>query len=215
MRFRRCGGTICWRGSSVEPPGHDDNGRPRLVEEFVAALPGPAHRVLEYLAVEDPLSLADACRAGGRATPSPTPRRLVPSSIDGDRVRPAHPLFVDAVRDALGGPELRRLRTAAGESAGRLGARADVVDRLRLAVLALDSDSPQPVAELAAAAEEALRLGDLELSERLGRAARRARRRELAIRLTAGLCAGVAGPRPGGRRGARRPWTRRHCPRPS
>ena len=154
----------------VAPPGHDDGRQARLVEEFVAALPGPAHRVLEYLAVEDPLSLADACRAGGRATPSPTPRRRAPSSSKGTRVRPAHPLFVDAVRDALGGPELRRLRT---QLVNRLAASRPrgVVDRLRLAVLALDSDSPQPVAELAAAAEESLRLGDLELSERLGRAA--------------------------------------------
>ena len=58
-----------------------------------------------------------------------------------------------------------------------------MVDRLRLAVLALDSDSPQPLAELAAAAEESLRLGDLELSERLGRAAVD-RSPDLAIRLT-------------------------------
>ena len=57
------------------------------------------------------------------------------------------------------------------------------MDRLRLAVLALDSDSPQPLAELAAAAEESLRLGDLELSERLGRAAVD-RSPDLAIRLT-------------------------------
>src|SRR6185312_1987017 len=85
--------------------------------------------------------------------------------VDVGRVRPVHPLFVDAVRNGLGGPELRRLRTQlvdrlAGSSPG------SVVDRLRLAVLALDSDSPQPLAELAAAAEESLRLGDLELSER-------------------------------------------------
>ena len=58
-----------------------------------------------------------------------------------------------------------------------------MVDRLRLAVLSLDSDSPQPVAELAAAAEESLRLGDLELSERLGRAAVD-RSPDLATRLT-------------------------------
>ena len=46
----------------------------------------------------------------------------------------------------------------------------DVVDRLRLAVLALDSDNPQPVADVVAAAADALRLGDLALSERLGAA---------------------------------------------
>ena len=165
----------------VAPPGHDDSRQARLVEAFVAALPGTAHRVLEYLAVENPLSLADASALAGRdaVTDAEAAGAVV---VDGDRVRPVHPLFVDAVRNGLGGPELRRLRTQlvdrlAGSSPG------SVVDRLRLAVLALDSDSPQPLAELAAAAEESLRLGDLELSERLGRAAVD-RSPDLAIRLT-------------------------------
>ncbi|HEX4587871.1 MAG TPA: AAA family ATPase [Mycobacterium sp.] len=165
----------------VAPPGHDDSMQATLVEQFVAALPGPAHRVLEYLAVEDPLPLADVSALAGRdaVTDAEAASAVV---VDGDRVRPAHPLFVDAVRDALSGPELRRLRT---ELVHRLAASSlrGVVDRLRLAVLALDSDSPQPVADLAAAAEESLRLGDLELSERLGRAAVD-RSPELAIRLT-------------------------------
>ncbi|WP_412457963.1 AAA family ATPase [Mycolicibacterium mucogenicum] len=46
-----------------------------------------------------------------------------------------------------------------------------VVGRLRRAVRALDPGDALPVAELAAAADDALRLGDLELAERLGRAA--------------------------------------------
>jgi tetratricopeptide (TPR) repeat protein len=165
----------------VAPPGHDDSRQARLVEAFVAALPGTAHRVLEYLTVENPLSLADASALAGRdaVTDAEAAGAVV---VDGDRVRPVHPLFVDAVRNGLGGPELRRLRTQlvdrlTGSSPG------SVVDRLRLAVLALDSDSPQPLAELAAAAEESLRLGDLELSERLGRAAVD-RSPDLAIRLT-------------------------------
>ena len=137
--------------------------------------------MLEYLAVENPLSLADASALAGRdaVTDAEAAGAVV---VDGDRVRPAHPLFVDAVRDALGGPELRRLRTQLVDRLAGSSPRG-VVDRLRLAVLALDSDSPQPVAELAAAAEESLRLGDLELSERLGRAAVD-RSPDLAIRLT-------------------------------
>lgn len=46
-----------------------------------------------------------------------------------------------------------------------------VVARLRRAVRALDGGAVARVAELAAAADDALRLGDLELAERLGRAA--------------------------------------------
>ncbi len=165
------------------PPGHDDNRQAALIEEFVAALPGPAHRVLEYLGVENPLTLTDvAALAGPGAVDDAKSAGAV--LIDGDCVRPAHPLFVDAVRDALGGPELRRLRT---EVVDRLAAASPrgVVDRLRLAVLAVESDSPQQVDELAAAAEDSLRLGDLELSERLGRAAV-ARSSELSARLTLG-----------------------------
>jgi tetratricopeptide (TPR) repeat protein len=153
----------------VEPAGHDDTRLITLVEEFVAALPVPAHRVLEYLAVGDPLSVDDASALAGReaVTDAEAAGAIV---IDEDRVRPAHPLFVDAIRNAVGGPELRRLRT---DLVDRLAASPPrgVVDRLRVAVLALDSDCQQPVAELAAAAEESLRLGDLELSARLGRAA--------------------------------------------
>ena len=167
----------------LQPPDHDDSRQAAMVEEFVAALPGPARRVLEFLAVEDPLPLADvSALAGPDAVAGAESSGAV--FVDGDRVRPAHPLFVDTVRDALGGPELRRLRT---EVVDRLAAASPrgVVDRLRLAVLAVDSDSPQQVAELAAAAEDSLRLGDLELSERLGRAAV-ARSSELSIRLTLG-----------------------------
>ncbi|HKP40429.1 AAA family ATPase [Mycobacterium sp.] len=163
-----------WRGElltriDIEPPGHDNSRLATLVEEFVSALGRSAHRVLEYLAVEDPLPLADLSAVTGReaVTEAESSGVIV---VEGDRARPAHPLFVDAVRDALGGPELRRLRT---ELVERLAASAprDVIDQLRLAVLALDSDRPQPVSDIVMAAEEGLRLGDLALSERLGRAA--------------------------------------------
>jgi len=43
----------------LQPPGHDDRRLATLVEQFVAALPSTAHRVLEYLAVDDPLPLSE------------------------------------------------------------------------------------------------------------------------------------------------------------
>ncbi|MGE2719049.1 AAA family ATPase [Mycolicibacterium celeriflavum] len=155
----------------LEPPGHDDRRVAASVDEFVAALPAPAHRVLEYVAVDDPIAL-DELEA---LTDAESVEAAVSSGavvVDDGWVRPAHPLFADAVRGALGGVELRRLR---GELVDRLAQRPGhgAVDRLRRAVLALDSDSPLEPAELSAAAAEALRLGDLVLSERLGRAALR------------------------------------------
>jgi hypothetical protein len=152
----------------IEPAGHDNTRLATRVEQFVSALPGPAHRVLEYLAVENPVPLADLSAVAGEAvTEAESAGAIV---VEDDKVRPAHPLFVDAVGDALGGPELRRLRTELVERQAA-SAPLDVINKLRLAVLALDSDRPQPVADVVVAAAEALRLGDLVLSERLGRVA--------------------------------------------
>ncbi len=153
----------------LQPPGHDDSRIASLVEQFVAGLPAAAHRVLEFLAVDDPLPLDEICALTGRAAVGEA-EAAGAIVIDGELVRPAHPLFVDAVRDASGGPALRRLRTELVERRGVEPVRG-VVNRLRHAVVALDSDRPPPAAELASAADEALRLGDLVLAERLGRAA--------------------------------------------
>ncbi|WP_041783257.1 ATP-binding protein [Mycolicibacterium chubuense] len=165
----------------LQPAGHDDGRLRAQVGEFVETLPKAAHRVLEYLVVSDPLSLEDAAvLTSAHAVDEAVQSGAVEIGEDG--LRPAHPLFCDAVRGALGGPEVRRLRTAVVE---RLSASASkgVVGRLRLAVLALGSDRPQSTADLRTAAQEALRLGDLELCERLGRAALE-RGPDLAARLT-------------------------------
>ncbi|KUI30078.1 AAA family ATPase [Mycobacterium sp. IS-1496] len=153
----------------LQPPGHDDARVAAQVESFIADLPVPARHALEYLAVCDPLPTAQLGQlAGEDAVAAATAAGAV--SVDGASVRAGHPLFVDAVRDLIGGPELRRLRTevVARLSAGR---PTGVLERLRVAAMALDSDHPVPAAELTSAAEEALRLGDLRLSERLARAA--------------------------------------------
>ena len=167
----------------LQPAGHDDSRLATLVEEFVAGLPAAAHHVLEYLAVDDPLGLDEVGALAGReaVADAEASGAIV---VDGDLVRPAHPLFVDAVRDASGGPALRRLRTELVERRADAPVR-DVVDRLRRAVVALDSDRPPPTTELAAAAEEALRLGDFVLAELLGRAALQ-RGGGLATRVTLG-----------------------------
>ncbi|OBI78197.1 ATP-binding protein [Mycobacterium sp. E740] len=167
----------------LHPPGHDDTRLAARVHEFVTSLPGTARHVLEFLAVDDPLAVGELEELAGRdAVESAAAAGAV--VVDDGWVRPAHPLFADAVRDALGGPELRRLRSAVVD---RLAVRPGegAVDRLRRAVLALGSDSPQQPAEIEAAAAEALRLGDLVLSERLARAALQ-RVPELSTRLTLG-----------------------------
>ncbi|WP_183473791.1 ATP-binding protein [Mycolicibacterium iranicum] len=163
-----------WRDGLVtridlQPPGHDDGRLRAHVDEFVETLPAGAHRVLEFLSVSDPLPRADAeALAGAEAVETALGSGAVVA--ERDELQAAHPLFLDAVHDALGGPDLRRLRTAMVE---RIAAdpHPGVLRRLRMAALAIDSDRPQPATEVCDAAREALRLGDLELSERLGRAA--------------------------------------------
>ena len=82
----------------------------------------------------------------------------------------AHPLFAERALAALGGDGARRRRTELVKLSSRHPSE-HLSDRLRLASLAVDSDAPQPVAEVVAAAREALRLGDLALGERLARSA--------------------------------------------
>jgi hypothetical protein len=151
----------------VLPSGYDARRLGEQVGEFVTGLPEAAATVLEFLAVEEPLTLevlADLAGADAVATAESSGAVVV----DGESVRPAHPLFTRALRDRLVPDRERYLRTALVE---KLPVATDVVGRLRRAVLALNSDRPLSVTELVAAADEALRLGDLELSERFGRAA--------------------------------------------
>ena len=167
----------------LHPPGHDDARLMAHVADMVDALaPGP-RRVLEFLSVCDPLSLEDlATLTSAQAVEDAAQAGMI--AVDEDGARAAHPLFCAAVREALGGPELRRLRTAL---VGRLAAAGPrgVVARLRLASLAIGSDQPPPADEVCAAARDALRLGDLDLCERLGRAAL-AQDQGLEARLTVG-----------------------------
>ncbi|MBO0679599.1 AAA family ATPase [Mycolicibacterium sp. S2-37] len=153
----------------LQPPGHDDTRVAAQAEAFVADLPPDARRALECLAVENPLEV-DALRAvaGPDALDAAVAAGAV--RVEGALAHAAHPLFVDAMRGIAGGPELRRSRT---ELVCVLASHrpSGVLQRLRLAALALDSDHEVPAADLTAAAQEALRLGDLQLSERLARAA--------------------------------------------
>jgi tetratricopeptide (TPR) repeat protein len=149
---------------------------PAGADEFIAELPTPARAVLEFLAVAEPLSVTDlAVLAGDRAVAEAQdwgaaetrPRADDPSDVV---AYTAHPLFAERALAALGADGARRRRT---ELVHRLSQHPsdELSDRLRLACLALDSDAPQPVAEVIAAAAQALRLGDLVLGERLARSA--------------------------------------------
>ncbi|MGO9381871.1 MAG: AAA family ATPase [Mycobacterium sp.] len=161
----------------VEPPGGaTKQSEPSEVDAFIAELPAAARSVLDYLAVEEPLSLADlTILAGDGAVAEAKAWGAAETRVRGGRtedpvVYTAHPLFAERARAALGTEEARRRRT---EIVGLLSQHASdqLGDRLRLASLALDSDAPQRTAEVVASAQQALRLGDLALGERLARSA--------------------------------------------
>jgi hypothetical protein len=158
----------------IEAPGGATT--PAEVDAFIAELPAAARAVLDYLAVEEPLSLADlTALAGDGAVSEAVEWGAAETRVRDERggdpvVYTAHPLFAERARTALDDDGARRRRTEL------VTLRSDhpsdhLIDRLRLASLALDSDAPQRVAEVVAAAQQALRLGDLALGERLARSA--------------------------------------------
>ncbi|HVQ85157.1 MAG TPA: AAA family ATPase [Mycobacterium sp.] len=158
----------------VEPPAGATT--PKEVDTFIAELPAAARSVLDYLAVEEPLSLADLTTlAGDGAVREAQDWGAAETRVRGGRsddpvVYTAHPLFADRALAALGAEGARRRRAELVELLSQRPAD-HLSDRLRLACLAQDSDAPQPVAEVVAAAQQALRLGDLPLGERLARSA--------------------------------------------
>jgi tRNA A37 threonylcarbamoyladenosine biosynthesis protein TsaE len=139
------------------------------IGRYLMSLPPEVRGVLEYLAVEDPLPLPDLTALTGPHALDQA-RAVGAVRVDGELVRPAHPLYTETLRNRLVGPNRRRLSTSLVERLSNQPA-GDVVARLRLAALALDGEKPQPVADVIVAAVEALRLGDYELGERLARAA--------------------------------------------
>jgi hypothetical protein len=165
----------------IEPPAgklkrSEPASQPAQVDEFLAELPPAARSVLDYLSVEEPLSLADlTALAGEGAVREAEEWGAAETRVRDERgedpvVYTAHPLFAERARAALGEDGARRRRTDVVTLRSRHPSE-HLSDRLRLASLAVDSDAPQPVDQVIESAEQALRLGDLALAERLARSA--------------------------------------------
>ena len=156
---------------------------PSDVDEFIAELPEAARAVLDYLCVEEPLSLADLTALAGEGAVTEAVEWGAAETRErvDTVVYTAHPLFAERAGAALGDDGARRRRTDVVTLRSQQPPE-HLSDRLRLASLAVDSDAPQPVDEVIEAAQQALRLGDLTLGERLARSALE-RSGELAARL--------------------------------
>ena len=146
---------------------------PDDVDRFLDDLPGPARQVVDLLAAQEPIPRADLITLTSEEALHEAQALgavEVLGAADEPLVFTAHPLFGERARAALGADGLRQINTALVPLA-QARARNHPADRLRTAVLAVDSDAPLPVEQTIADAGEALRLGDVALAERLARAA--------------------------------------------
>ena len=142
---------------------------PAAIDRYLGGLPAPIRRVLGYLCVFEPLSRADLV--------SLTDETAVESAVDvgaaqvrttpaGEAVYSGHPLFLERMATAIDRFEVQRLRTAVAGHLGSTPSRTPA-DRMGRTLLALQGDGPLDTETVVSAAEEALRLGDLCLAERL------------------------------------------------
>jgi hypothetical protein len=143
---------------------------PALIDGYLSGLPSPVRTVLDYLAVAEPLRRSDLTAVAGEDAVDQAEAAGAVAADDDAMVYPAHPLHTGRVRAALAPEAARALRTSlveqlAPRSSGQIG------DQLRLSALAVESDTPSAVADIVAAAQHALRLGELVLAEQLAQAA--------------------------------------------
>ncbi|MBV9321928.1 MAG: AAA family ATPase [Mycobacterium sp.] len=178
--FRRSHGNPLYLRHLVEGGGvvrTDDGWRCRdderlslsgLIDEYLSGVPASARTVLDYLAVAEPLPRADlTALAGERAVAEAEASGAV---AHGNMVYAAHPLYIKRVRAALASDRARALHTSVVAQLSKQ-ASDQVSDQLRLAALTAESDTPGTVADVTTAAQQALRLGELVLAERLARSA--------------------------------------------
>lgn len=167
-RLGEVGGVWQLRGQPVITPQLG-----ALVGGRLDALPALQRRVIDLVALHEPLPLPVVAEMAGREAVEAVERAdlvALREGADGPVVAPAHPMYGEVARARLGGAAARRLRGELVDSLEAAGPK-HVSDRLRLAALALDSDTPPHADEMLAAARDALRLGELELGERLARGA--------------------------------------------
>ena len=154
--------------------GDPERSLPELIDRYLAGLPVAAREVLGYLSVREPLARADLVALSTVEAVDTTDTAEAVDTAEatgavqriGSEVYCGHPLFADHIAAGAAAPHLRRLRS---EVAARLAThpRRHLGDRLGRSVLSMASDTPEPVDDVVVAAQEALRLGDLGLSERL------------------------------------------------
>jgi DNA-binding CsgD family transcriptional regulator len=175
VRHARLGGTLVERGGvwswvspTVDVPGVRD-----LVLERLEGAPPAVRYLVELLAVGEPLGAEMlAGPLGARVALAHAERDGLITWLEAGARREArlgHPLYSEVVRESLGPVRRSELSRHVADAITATGARREE-DRLRVAVLRLDSGDAGTPDELAAAARDAGLRTDLALAERLARA---------------------------------------------
>jgi len=149
--------------------GITDESLPGAIDKYLHDLHAPVRTALDYLCVFEPLSRADLAALAGEEAVAEGIGCGAIELYDGQAYA-GHPLYLERLAAMLQKPDVQRLRSAvAALLAGR--PTHTPADRLGRTVLALQSDAPVDSDAVVTAAEEALRLGDNGLAERLARGA--------------------------------------------
>lgn len=139
------------------------------IDHYLAGLPGAVRDVLGHLCVFEPLSRDDLVAIAGEDAVAAAVETGAVTGGD-TRVYSGHPLFLERLAAGADRLDVHRWRNAV---TARFAARPSrtAADRLSRAMLALQSEGPLDCDGAVAAAQEALRLGDLALAERFARGA--------------------------------------------
>ncbi|MDV7088621.1 helix-turn-helix transcriptional regulator [Rhodococcus opacus] len=143
-----------------------------LLEDRIAQIPQEVLAALQFLTLCEPLDLDVLNALAGDEAVEEAERRDLITIVDHHQlnVRFTHPLFGEVVRRRVGRAAGRRLR---GKLVEALSQRSIVgpTNRIRLAELTLDSDRPIDASLMASAAEDSIGMSDVQLGEKLARAA--------------------------------------------
>ena len=147
--------------------GGSDESLAGAVDRHLAQLAAPVRDALSYLCVFEPLSRADLAALTSEETVGAA-QDCGAVQTRGAGVYSGHPLFLERLAITLDKAAVQRLRAAVAAQLST-GADRTPADRLGRTLLALQCDGPIDGDEVVTAAQEALRLGDLSLAERLAR----------------------------------------------
>lgn len=149
--------------------GGTDETMAGAIDRYLHGLPAAIRTALGYLCVFEPLSRADLVALAGEAAVEQAEEAGI-VQVRGESVYSGHPLYLERLAALLDKAEVQRLRTAVAAQLATTPSHTPA-DRLGRTLLALQGDAPVDGDAVVAAAEEALRLGDHGLAERLARGA--------------------------------------------